>query len=128
MNLTLFVHLLQLLDDPETGLREGGRVGRLGAVALVELPDADHPDPPDQPRSNPREIVYEELRRGGGVEVPRKAVGPRIRDREMLRAFPPDRLFSVSDEEVTEPLVRQLEFVERRASRWTLEVPSAPRV
>jgi SAM-dependent methyltransferase len=119
---TLFVHVLHLLDDPAAALREASRVGPKGTIALVEPAPAGAPDSYGRPEPNPRQLVYEHLRRAG-IAIPHRAGGPRFRERQILRERPPAQLAIVREEDVTESLARDLDILERRASRWTLEVP-----
>jgi len=119
---TLFVHVLQLLDDPGAALREACRVGRLGATALVHPPLDRAPDAFEGGEDDPRRIVREFLEREGHP-VPKGGGGPRVAEARILRAIPPDRLEIVSDRMVTEPVARRLEMIERRASRHFLDVP-----
>lgn len=118
----LFVHVLHLLDAPARALEEACRVSRAGAFAIMEPFDAQHPDPRDDPGASPRKLVYEYLRHRG-VVLPPGAGGPRLRERGILESLPPDQLVTVDDREVTEPLVRDLDLLASRASRWTLNVP-----
>jgi SAM-dependent methyltransferase len=121
---TLFVHVLHLLDDPVAALREACRVGRQGATALVHTPDREGADPPEGSGRDPRRIVSEIVAREGyPVPAGRGEGGPRRREARLLKAIPPDRLEVVSDEEVTEPLSKRLDMIERRAARGFLHVP-----
>jgi ubiquinone/menaquinone biosynthesis C-methylase UbiE len=119
---TLFVHVLHLLDDAPSALDEGVRVGRLGATGLVHPAWPDHPDPVEGTDRDPRRIVYRYLAREG-YPVPDRGGGPRTRERALLARLPPDSLVVVSDREVTEPLARRIDMLERRGSRHTLSVP-----
>jgi len=119
----LFVHVLQLLDDPIAAIREACRVGRRGATALVRPPVDGLPAPPEGRKDDPRRRVAELLAREG-YDVPRGSYGPRTAEARVLRAVPPDRLEILRDEMVTEPLVERLTLLERRASRHFLHVPS----
>ncbi len=118
----LFVHVLHLLDAPVAALAEACRVSRVGATALVRPPTAAEPFArPEEER--PRRLVIDLLRRDG-VEIPARAEGgPPRAERRLVTDHPPDRMETVSDVEVTEPLAEELVMFERRASRWTLEVP-----
>jgi ubiquinone/menaquinone biosynthesis C-methylase UbiE len=119
---TLFVHVLQLLDDPVAAIREGCRVGRLGVTALVQPPIEGAPASGEGGDDDPRRLVLEILAREGHP-VPRGTHGPRTAEARILRSIPPDRLEVVSDRTITEPLARRLELIERRASRHFLDVP-----
>lgn len=115
-DVVLFVHVLHVLDDPTLGLREASRVSRGGIVAVMDR----HPDPPskdDSPRALVRQILAEE----GFPEVLR--AGPREKEREILAAHPPKEVRVLSDREVTEPLSKQLDTLEKRAYRHVLNVP-----
>jgi ubiquinone/menaquinone biosynthesis C-methylase UbiE len=116
----IFVHVLHILDDASRAIAEACRVGRTGAIALLESPSPSGDRGPDSHEA--REIVYECLRRRG-VSIPPTAGGPRRRERKLLEVLPPDRLVVVSDREVTEPASRELDFMARRATRWTLRIP-----
>jgi len=116
----LFVHVLHILDDPGAGLREAARVSRGGALAIMdrapEEPSADRAEevsPRDVLRGVLTEVGYPELLGGG----------PRVKEREIVRAFPPEEVRLVSDREVTEPLARQLDTLEKRAYRHVLDMP-----
>ena len=118
----LFVHVLHVLDDPFGALAEACRATRFGAAALVRPPR-----PPPVAGADPqdaRRLVFEQLRRDG-VPVPERARGgPMSRERELLTQAPPDRLATISEDDVTERLSEQLSMFERRASRWRLRVPA----
>lgn len=117
----LFVHVLHLLEDPTAALTEAARVARCGVTALVRPPVARETD--DRQGLSARRIVVDRLR-AEGVPLPDQARGgPPSRERQLLVQFPPDRLVTVSEDDVTEPLADQLKIFERRASRWTLRVP-----
>ena len=68
-DVSLFVHVLHVLDDPRRAIDEGRRVGRVGALALVH-PRKSGEDPGasrgDQPRHLIRDILAEQ-----GYPVPR---------------------------------------------------------
>ncbi len=120
-DVTLFAHVLHLLDDPPSALHEGNRVGRQGALALV------HPRPPGATTNGDamdsgRRVVFRALAREG-VPLPSGRGGPRTRERVLLDLLPPLSLTVLSDQEVTVPLTRTLEMFERRASRQALHVP-----
>lgn len=119
---SLFVHVLHVLERPRSAIREACRAARLGAVALVEPKVAGESNPFESPETNPRELVYAYLRKEG-FEVPARSGGPRYRDRALLAEIPPDQLEVVSDETVTEALIRPLAVLEAGGSRWTLDVP-----
>jgi len=117
----LFVHVLHILDEPVTALREACRVSRRGAVGLVRPAPSGREDHEPEPR--PRRIVIDLLRKDG-IELPERAQGgPPLAERRLLAACPPDHLVTIREDDVTEPLARELEIFEHRASRWTLHVP-----
>jgi len=117
----LFVHVLHVLEEPGPALSEASRVAGLGVAALVRPPTALEDTGPHG--WSARRLVIDSLRKDG-VPVPDRARGgPPVRERQLLTQFPPDRLVTVSEEDVTEPLSHQLALFEQRASRWTLHVP-----
>ena len=117
----LFVHVLHILDDPPRALGEACRVARRGAAALVGAVGRGRPTVDD--RLRPRRLVVERLREDG-VDLPDRAAGGPLRaERRILDEYPPDRLETLFEDDVTEPLARELEMFEKRASRWTLRVP-----
>jgi SAM-dependent methyltransferase len=117
----LFVHVLHILDRPSQALGEACRASRRGAAALVR--PAGRESPTDKDRLRPRRLVVERLRQDG-VDLPdRAAGGPPVAERRILESYPPDRLETIREDDVTEPLARELEMFEKRASRWTLRVP-----
>jgi ubiquinone/menaquinone biosynthesis C-methylase UbiE len=116
----LFVHVLHILERPELGLREAARVGRHGALAIFDLP----PKGQAADRSleeEPRRIVREALADAGYPDLLRSR--PRVKEQEILRSFPPAELRVLSDREVSEPLTRRLDALEKRAYRHVLRVP-----
>jgi ubiquinone/menaquinone biosynthesis C-methylase UbiE len=119
----LFVHVLHLLDDPSTALREACRVSRQGALAIVRPLTAGRPDGFEGSSADPRRIVYDLLAKEG-YPVPARDRGPRVREARLLRSLPPDRLEVVGDREVTEPLARRLDMLARRGSRHVLHIPA----
>lgn len=121
LDAALFVHVLHILDRPSDALGEACRVTRRGAAALVR--PAAREGPSDEGRLRPRRLVVERLRQDG-VDLPDRAAGgpPRV-ERRILEEYPPDRLETIQEDDITEPLARELEMFEKRASRWTLRVP-----
>jgi ubiquinone/menaquinone biosynthesis C-methylase UbiE len=117
----LFVHVLHILDRPSLGLREAARVGRHGVLAILDLPskEARGGDPP--PEEEPRRLVREALSEAGYPDLLR--AGPRAKEQKLLRTYPPAELRVLSDREVTEPLARRLDLIEKRAYRHVLRVP-----
>jgi ubiquinone/menaquinone biosynthesis C-methylase UbiE len=116
----LFVHVLHVLDRPGLGLREAARVGRHGVLAILNLPPKGRgTDPP--PEEEPRRIVRETLAEAGYPDLLR--AGPRAKEQKILRFYPPADLRVLSDREVTEPLARRLDVIEKRAYRHVLRVP-----
>ncbi len=118
----LFVHVLHLLDEPRSALREARRVSRTGVYALLHPPGTGERRDRNAPPWNARGIVYRILAEKG-YEVPRTGEGPPRRERVLLGEMPPDRLEVVGDREVTEPIDRTLRMIERGASRHTLKIP-----
>ncbi|MGA7476446.1 MAG: class I SAM-dependent methyltransferase [Thermoplasmata archaeon] len=119
-DVALFVHVLHILDRPELGLREAARVGRHGALAILDLPpQGERPDRPLE--EEPRRIVREILAEAGYPNLLR--AGPRAKEQELLRTYPPTELRVLSDREVSEPLARRLDALEKRAYRHVLRVP-----
>ncbi|MGA3021489.1 MAG: class I SAM-dependent methyltransferase [Thermoplasmata archaeon] len=117
----LFVHVLHILDRPELGLREAARVGRHGVLAILDLPPkGEGTDRP--PEEEPRRIVREILAEAGYPDLLRP--GPRAKEQEILRTYPPAELRVLSDREVSEPLSRRLDALEKRAYRHVLRVPA----
>jgi len=116
---TLFVHVLHILDEPAAGLREAGRVGREGVIAVMDrvVPERDA----SSPRMSARAIVRQVLTEAGYPNLLRPA--PRLREQAILEAHPPTEVRVVSDREVTEPLSRQIDVIEKRAYRHLLSVP-----
>lgn len=119
---TLFVHVLHLLDDAPAAMDEGVRVSRLGVTGLVHPGRPDRPDSLEGTDRDPRRIVYRYLAEAG-YPVPDRGGGPRTRERALLARLPPDQLVVVNDQEVTEPLAKRIDMLERRGSRHTLSVP-----
>jgi len=116
----LFVHVLHMLDSPGGALREAGRVGRGGVLALMDRDSSDvQGNRPSEP--SPRELVRQVLAEVGYPDLLR--AGPPTKEREILRLFPPGATRTLSDREVTEPLARHLEALEKRAYRHVLKVP-----
>jgi ubiquinone/menaquinone biosynthesis C-methylase UbiE len=116
----LFVHVLHILDRPEEGIREAARVSRDGVLAVVDLPpEGDGSLSPAE--EEPRRILRQILADAGFSDLVRR--GPRAREQEILRAFPPTTVRMLSDREVTEPLAKRLELLEKRAYRHVLRVP-----
>jgi SAM-dependent methyltransferase len=118
----IFVHVLHLLDDSPTALGEAVRVSRRGARALVHPPRDRHDEANGRRGLETDRIVFRYLAEEG-YPLPEPMGGPRRRERKILSQFPPDELVVVSDREITEPLARRLEMIEKRASRSTLSVP-----
>jgi ubiquinone/menaquinone biosynthesis C-methylase UbiE len=118
----LFVHVLHLLEDAGRALDEAVRVGRHGAAALVHPAVGDGSDGIEGTDRDPRRIVYRYLAREG-YPLPDPSGGPRTRERKLLAEIPPEELTVVNDREVTVPLAKRIDLLERRASRHTLRVP-----
>lgn len=117
---SLFVHVLHLLDDPGSALREAARVSRGGVLAIMDRPsDEQNPDRP--PEETPRGVMRQVLADAGYPDLLRR--GPRVREKEILAAYSPREVRILSDREVTEPLSKQLDNIEKRAYRHVLSVP-----
>ena len=119
-DVALFVHVLHMLDMPETALREADRVSRDGVLALMDSSSTD-PGSDAPAEASPRETVRQLLTDLGYPDVLR--AGPPESERAILRAQPPKEIRTVSDRKVTEPLSRQLDRIEKRAYRHLLSVP-----
>jgi len=116
----LFVHVLHILEFPELGLREAARVARNGVLAILDippLPEGSHGAAEDEPRRALREVLAEV----GYPNLLRE--GPRSKEHRILQAYPPTELHVLSDREVTEPLSRRLDLIEKRAYRHVLHAP-----
>ena len=119
-DVALFVHVLHILDDPGSGIREAGRVSRAGVLAVLDRPP--EPGSPDRPpESSPREAVRRALTEAGYPDLLRS--GPHVKERAILSAYPPSEIRVLSDREITEPLSRQLDIIEKRAYRHVLQIP-----
>lgn len=117
----LFVHVLHILDRPSLGLREGARVGRNGVLAILNLPAKKEQGADPPPEEEPRRIVREVLTEAGYPDLLR--AGPRAKEQKILRTYPPTELRVLSDREVTEPLSKRLDLIEKRAYRHVLRLP-----
>jgi ubiquinone/menaquinone biosynthesis C-methylase UbiE len=117
---SLFVHVLHILDRPQDGLREAARVSRNGVLAILDLPPKGNGTAP-LPEEEPRRILRQILAEAGFPDLVRQ--GPRAKEQEILRAYPPADLRVLSDREVTEPLSKRLDMLEKRAYRHVLRVP-----
>ncbi|HTZ61525.1 MAG TPA: class I SAM-dependent methyltransferase [Thermoplasmata archaeon] len=117
----LFVHVLHVLDTPRAAIAEAARVARGGTLALVR--PREGPPAERGPALSARRIVYRILGEQGYPIPPAGARGPGTKERDLLAAYPPDELLVLTEREVTEPLARSLDMMERRASRHTLDVP-----
>jgi len=119
----LYVHVLHLLEDPVAAIREGCRVARAGTIALLRPPGEGRREPSERSEFEPRRIFYEFLAQEG-YPISAGSGSPRTREARLVRDVPPDRLSVVSDREVTEPLARRIEMLERGGSRHVLHVPA----
>jgi ubiquinone/menaquinone biosynthesis C-methylase UbiE len=117
---TLFVHVLHLLDRPDDGLNEAARVSRHGVLAVLDLPPPGE-KPERAAEDEPRRILREILKEAGFPEMLR--AGPRAREQEILRSHPPTELRVLLDREVTEPLSKRIDRIEKRAYRHVLRIP-----
>jgi ubiquinone/menaquinone biosynthesis C-methylase UbiE len=115
-DVVLFVHVLHVLDDATAGLREAARVSQGGILAVMDR------DPERPAGTPPRAVVRQILAEEGFPEVLR--AGPRAKEREILATHRPKEVRVLSDREVTEPLSKQLDTVEKRAYRHVLDVPT----
>ena len=113
----LFVHVLHMLDDPRSALGEAHRVSRHGVLAIVNSPSQD----PEARAQSPRAIVRQALEEAGFPDLLR--LGPHVKEQKILAAYPPAETSVLSDREITEPVAKQLDWVEKRAYRHTLDVP-----
>jgi len=116
----LFVHVLHILDQPERGLGEAARVSRGGALAVLDIPSATEPPSPSVD-DEPRRVIREVLADAGYPNLVRE--GPRAKEQEILRLHPPKEVRVLSDQEVTEPLSRRIDVIEKRGYRRLLQVP-----
>ncbi len=117
---TLFVHVLHLLDRPDDGLREAARVARRGVLAVLDLPSSDRAGP-STPEEEPRRILREILTQAGYPDLLR--AGPRLKEQEILRRHPAAEVRVLFDREVTEPLSKRIDRIEKRAYRHVLRIP-----
>ena len=117
---TLFVHVLHILEQPDLGLREASRVSRGGVLAVLDLPPSDGGGP-GSGRGEPRQIVRQLLAEAGYPDLIRG--GPRAKEQELLRTHPPKELRVLSDREITEPLTKALDVLEKRGYRHLLHIP-----
>lgn len=120
VDVALFVHVLHVLDDASAGLREAGRVSRDGVLSVMDRRPEDR-EPNSSREPTPRSIIREVLAEAGYPDVLR--AGPRARERRILERAPPTELKVLSDREVTEPLSRQIDAIEKRAYRHVLSIP-----
>jgi ubiquinone/menaquinone biosynthesis C-methylase UbiE len=120
----LVVHVLHLLDDPTSAIREGCRVGRQGVTALLHAPGSGPLGTEAERANDPRQILAEILARKGFPSPARRGTGgPWRAEIRLLEALPPERLEVISDRTRTEPLANRLSMIERRAARGYLTVP-----
>jgi len=119
-DVALFSHVLHVLDDPGAGLREAARVTRDGVLAVMDRP-AENSARGSRERPAPREQIRKVFAEEGYPDLLRP--GPRAKEREILRSYPPKEIRLLSDREVTEPLSRQLDTIEKRGYRHVLDVP-----
>ncbi|MGA8303909.1 MAG: class I SAM-dependent methyltransferase [Thermoplasmata archaeon] len=117
---TLFVHVLHVLDDPSSAVREATRVSRVGAFALVHPRGTDgaggaHRE--DEPRHLVREILAEQ-----GFPVSARS-SPWTKERDFLALHPPDSTEVVSEKDVTETLRSRIDRLAKRGQRNLLDIP-----
>ncbi len=118
---TLFVHVLHVLDDPASALREAARVSRRTVLALVSDRDRPAGGPDGGTQRQIREIMNEVLKEAGLAPPTRGR--PWERERELLQRVPPNRSTRLSEREVTETLDERLARMGRRGNRWMLRAP-----
>jgi ubiquinone/menaquinone biosynthesis C-methylase UbiE len=117
---TLFVHVLHVLDDPSSAVREATRVSRVGAFALVHPRGTDgaggaHRQ--DEPRHLVREILAEQ-----GFPVSARS-SPWTKERDFMTLHPPDATEIVSEKDVTESLRSRIDRLAKRGQRNLLDIP-----
>ena len=119
-DVSLFVHVLHVLDDPGSALAEAERVSRGGVLAIMDRgPEEVDPGRPREP--TPRELVRQALTEAGYPDILR--AGPRRKEEAILGEHPPREIRLLSDREVAEPLSKQLDTIAKRAYRHVLRVP-----
>jgi SAM-dependent methyltransferase len=119
-DVSLFVHVLHILDDVTGALREAARVARHGVLAIMDpAPDVASAD--GLREETPRDVVRKVLVDAGYPDLLRS--GPRPKEREILRAHPPTETLLLSDRVVTEPAANVLDTIAKRAYRHVLDVP-----
>ncbi|HTP55012.1 MAG TPA: class I SAM-dependent methyltransferase [Thermoplasmata archaeon] len=116
----LFVHVLHVVDRPESVIREAARVSSAGVYALMNPARRDPGR--ERPEENPLRLLREDLAAHGAV-VPDRVRGPGQREADLIAAHPPDATVTILDEERTEPVAKRLDLVARRASRHFRDVP-----
>ena len=116
----LFVHVLHVLDDPVTALREGTRVGRIGAYALVH-PQGEEAAMGARREDEPRRLLREILAEQGFATAPRAS--PWTKERDLLARVPPDSLRVVHETDVTESLRSRIDRLAKRGHRNLLTIP-----
>jgi ubiquinone/menaquinone biosynthesis C-methylase UbiE len=120
---TLFVHVLHVLDDPMTAVREAARVSRVGTFALIHPHTDDDPARAARRENEPRRMVAEILREQGYPIPPRSS--PWSKEREFLARHPPDSLLVLSEKDVTESLRSRVDRLEKGGHRNLLAIPPA---
>ena len=116
----LFVHVLHVLDDPVTAVREAARVSRVGAYALVH-PRGEGAGVAARREDEPRRLLAEALREQGYATEPRAS--PWIKERDFLAVHPPDSLRVIGERDVTESLRARVDRLATRGHRNLLDVP-----
>ena len=116
----LFVHVLHVLDDPVTAVREAARVSRVGAYALVH-PLGEEGAVATRREDEPRRLVREILAEQGFPTAPRAS--PWTKERDFLARLPPDSIRVVSEREVTEALKTRIDRLAKRGHRNLLTIP-----
>lgn len=117
---SLFVHVLHVLEDPVTALREATRVGRVGAFALVH-PRGEEAAVGARREDEPRRLIREILAEQGFSMAPRAS--PWMKERDLLARLPPDSLKVVRESDVTESLRARVDRLAKRGHRNLLTIP-----
>lgn len=122
-DLSLFVHVLGILDDPATVLREASRVSRRGVLAVVT--DYARIGTEGEDKEQVRSLVREEVAKLGYPLPPR--IPASTKERETLERWPPQHARKVVEGEVVEYPDEKLEWIRKGADRTLLDVPAAAR-
>ncbi len=117
---TLFVHVLHVLDDQRSALREATRVGRHGAFALVH-PRGERGAVGERREDEPRHLLRSILEEQGYSMPPRAS--PWTKEQDILTRLPPDSLRIVNESDVTESLRSRVDRLAQRGHRNLLTIP-----